>query len=289
MLLPNQFAVAAVLLLAMAACSDEEEPSSGGGGGSPSPSAAEEPAAGAEVAASDSSFGPILADADGNTLYVFLADTGGESTCYDDCADNWPALVSEGDPVAGDGVDASLLGTTERTDGSIQVTYAGQPLYLFAGDEAPGDTNGQEVGDIWYVVGPDGAPIEGGGEDDGGGDAAEGAAVEAEDSSLGTILADAEGNTLYVFLADTDGESTCYDDCAQNWPAFVTEGDPQAGRGIEASLLGTVERTDGTIQITYGGQPLYYFAGDQGPGDTNGQDVGDIWYVVSPEGAPIEG
>jgi predicted lipoprotein with Yx(FWY)xxD motif len=113
--------------------------------------------------------------------------------------------------------------------------------------------------------------------------------IEAEDSALGTILTDSDGNTLYVFLADTDGESTCYDECADNWPALRARGELEAGDGVDAALLGTIERTDGVLQVTYAGQPLYFFAGDQQPGDTNGQDVGDVWYVVAPDGAPVEG
>ena len=70
------------------------------------------------------------------------------------------AVLVDGEPVAGDGVDGTLLGTTEREDGSTQVTYDGWPLYLFASDAAPGDTNGQGVGEVWFVVGPDGQAIE---------------------------------------------------------------------------------------------------------------------------------
>lgn len=113
--------------------------------------------------------------------------------------------------------------------------------------------------------------------------------IEAEDSSLGTILTDSEGQTLYVFLSDADGESTCYDDCATSWPALRARGELAAGDGVDAALLGSVERTDGGQQVTYAGQPLYYFSGDEAPGDTNGQELGDVWYVVSPEGEPIEG
>lgn len=114
-----------------------------------------------------------------------------------------------------------------------------------------------------------------------------GTLVETGDSGLGMILTDANGMTLYFFLNDTSSESTCYDDCAGNWPSFATEGEPQAGAGIDASLLGTTTRTDGTVQITYNGKPLYLFAGDQNPGDTNGQGIGDVWYVASPDGEPI--
>jgi predicted lipoprotein with Yx(FWY)xxD motif len=113
--------------------------------------------------------------------------------------------------------------------------------------------------------------------------------VEAEGSALGTILTDSHGNTLYVFLADTEGESTCYDECADNWPALRARGELVGGEGVDGSLLGTAERTDGTLQVTYAGRPLYYFAGDQQPGDTNGQEIGDVWYVVAPDGEPVEG
>lgn len=114
-----------------------------------------------------------------------------------------------------------------------------------------------------------------------------GALVESADADLGTIVTDADGRTLYFFLSDTSSESTCYEQCAENWPAFATEGDPQADTGIDASLLGTTTRTDETVQVTYNGKPLYYFAGDQNPGDTNGQGIGDVWFVASSEGEPI--
>lgn len=115
----------------------------------------------ATVTTTDSEFGETLADTEGMTLYLFDNDEGGgESTCTDECAENWPPLTVEGDPVAGPGVDESLLSTTERDDGTTQVVYNGHPLYYFAQDEDPGDTNGQGVGDVWWVVGPDGEAVE---------------------------------------------------------------------------------------------------------------------------------
>lgn len=111
-------------------------------------------------------FGPILVDGDGFSLYLFMADTqnSGTSTCGDDdgCTTEWPPLLTEGDPVAGEGVDATLLGTITRDDGSTQVTYNGWPLYLFHEDMAAGDTNGQavdEFGGLWYLVSPTGETI----------------------------------------------------------------------------------------------------------------------------------
>jgi len=104
--------------------------------------------------------GDILADAEGMTLYLFTTDSDGESACYDSCADAWPPLTLDGEPTAGDGVTASL-GTTERDDGSTQVTAAGHPLYYFASDEEPGDAKGQGVNDAWYVLAPDGSQVGG--------------------------------------------------------------------------------------------------------------------------------
>lgn len=114
-------------------------------------------AAGESIGLVEGELGSYLADAGGNTLYVFLPDeAGGESTCYDACEANWPP---RGAASAGAGVDETLLGTTTRTDGSVQATYGGWPLYYFAADAAPGDTNGQGVNDVWFVVGVDGTPL----------------------------------------------------------------------------------------------------------------------------------
>ncbi len=116
--------------------------------------------------------------------------------------------------------------------------------------------------------------------------------MTAEDAELGTYLTDAEGRALYLFKADSAGTSACYDACAEAWPPLFTQGEPQAGSGVEANMLGTLEREDGQMQVTYGGHPLYYFARDAGPGQTQGQDVmgfGAEWYLVSPGGEEVHG
>lgn len=112
-------------------------------------------------------FGSVLVDGNGMSLYVFMADTqnSGTSTCGDDdgCAEEWPPLISDGDPVAGEGVDAAMLGTITREDGTSQVTYNGWPLYLFEEDTAAGDTNGQgidEFGGLWFLISPAGEAIQ---------------------------------------------------------------------------------------------------------------------------------
>lgn len=110
--------------------------------------------------------------------------------------------------------------------------------------------------------------------------------IEAMTGDLGEYLADADGATLYLFLPDEAGESTCNDECASNWPP-LTEA-LGAGDGVDAALLGAVDRTDGSSQLTYNGWPLYYFAGDNAAGDTNGQGVGENWFLVSTSGDPIQ-
>ncbi len=110
-------------------------------------------------------------------------------------------------------------------------------------------------------------------------------------AKLGDILVDAKGNTLYLFKADKSDTSTCNGACAQTWPPYTTDGNPTAGSGADSSLLGTSKREDGTIEVTYAGHPLYYYAGDKQPGDTTGNDVdqfGAEWYALTPKGETPE-
>jgi predicted lipoprotein with Yx(FWY)xxD motif len=125
------------------------------------------PVTGAEtISVSDSAdYGSFLVDAEGRSLYFFMSDTpdSGTSACTGDCATEWPPLLTEGDPSAGEGVDMSLLGTITRDDGTTQVTYNGRPLYLFHEDMAAGDTNGQGVQDefgLWHLASSTGEPIQ---------------------------------------------------------------------------------------------------------------------------------
>jgi predicted lipoprotein with Yx(FWY)xxD motif len=109
-------------------------------------------------------------------------------------------------------------------------------------------------------------------------------------ATLGQVLVDGKGMSVYLFVADTGPASTCYTSCATIWPPVLTTGAPQAGTGANASLLGTTTRTDGKIEVTYAGHPLYYFVQDKKPGDTTGQGVngfGALWWVMSPAGAAI--
>jgi predicted lipoprotein with Yx(FWY)xxD motif len=117
---------------------------------------------GAHVDVAKSPLGRILVDSKGITLYDFPPDKGTTSVCYGACAALWPPLITHGKPVAGPGVHASLLGTTKRKDGKLEVTYNGHPLYYFVPDRKPGQANGQGVnqfGGPWWVISPAGKEI----------------------------------------------------------------------------------------------------------------------------------
>ena len=118
---------------------------------------------GAAVRIATSQLGRILVDNKGITLYDFPPDRGTTSVCYGACAALWPPLLTHGKPVAGPGVRASLLGTTKRKDGKLQVTYKGHPLYTFLLDKKPGQTAGEgstNFGAAWYALAPSGATID---------------------------------------------------------------------------------------------------------------------------------
>jgi len=234
-------------------------------------------------------YGEFLTDEKGMALYLYTKDTPNTSNCYDKCATAWPPLLTTGNPVAGAGIDNAKLGTTERKDGAMQVTYNGWPLYYYVKDMKAGDTVGQDVGKVWYLLSPSGEevmaqtePIPVTGQDKGT------SVMLAKNMDLGSILVDAKGMTLYLFTKDTPNTTNCYEKCATAWPPLLTEGTPVAGEGIDAAKLGTTNRTDGTVQVTYGGWPLYYYVKDLKAGDVTGQNVGEVWFVLSADGMMVK-
>ena len=114
--------------------------------------------------------------------------------------------------------------------------------------------------------------------------AAEG--IHVADTDLGPILVDADGFTLYIFTADTDGVSTCYDGCAELWPPVPAES--PIGADLDASLFSSTTRDDGSEQLTVNGMPLYLYTPDTAPGDTTGQGFNGVWFVVDADGSMIE-
>ena len=146
-------AVLALTAVAVAGC--------GGSGASAPTTANGQPAT---VGVENSGLGNILVDSQGRTLYLFQKDSGTTSECTGACASNWPPLEPKASPTVGSGANASLLGTTTRSDGARQVTYSGHPLYLYRGDQKPGDTTGQglvDFGAAWYALSPAGDQITG--------------------------------------------------------------------------------------------------------------------------------
>jgi len=111
--------------------------------------------------------------------------------------------------------------------------------------------------------------------------------IEVASTSLGDVLTDANGRTLYLFTHDSGGTVACTGGCLSVWPPL--QGTPSAGSGADASLVGTISRSDGTTQATYAGHPLYYYSGDEKAGDVNGQEIQDAWYVVDSQGEEVEG
>jgi len=111
--------------------------------------------------------------------------------------------------------------------------------------------------------------------------------VGVKTGPLGAYLVDATGRTLYLFTEDKGTTSSCYNKCAAAWAPLVTGGAPQMSSGATASLLGTTARTDGSMQVTYSGHPLYYFEADKAAGDTNGQGKFGTWWLVAPTGTQI--
>src|SRR4051794_23996988 len=116
------------------------------------------------------------------------------------------------------------------------------------------------------------------------------ATVGVANSSLGSVLVDSQGRTLYLFKKDTGTKSTCTGACAAAWPPLRTSSKPTVGKGANATTVATTKRSDGSPQVTYNGHPLYRFSGDHAPGDTNGQGVtafGGLWYALSSSGNAV--
>ena len=114
------------------------------------------------------------------------------------------------------------------------------------------------------------------------------ASVGIGDTSLGKVLVDGAGLTLYIFTPDTGGKSVCNGGCAASWPPLAGDPAPTSGAGLESASFGSITRDDGSAQATFFGMPLYSFAGDKAAGDVNGQGLNGKWYVVAADGTPVK-
>jgi len=219
-------------------------------------------AGGGPLATRSTNLGEVYTDTAGMTLYTFNSDTPGVSNCNDGCATAWPPLLA-----ADDAADEGNFSVITRADGSRQWALHGWPLYYWQSDAQPGDTLGEEVNSLWYVAQP--VPV---------------SKWSAEVTTQGTtntvtVLTDVNRKTLYIFPPDRNapGGSACNDSCAGMWPPLTAE----AGATASGDYT-LVNRDDGSMQWAYRGMPLYLWAGDASPGDTLGEEVGDVWYVAQP-------
>jgi predicted lipoprotein with Yx(FWY)xxD motif len=111
-----------------------------------------------------------------------------------------------------------------------------------------------------------------------------GTKVTLHKTNHGKVLATSTGRTLYLYTPDGKNKSNCTGSCAANWPPLMTKGKPVAGAGVKQALLGTTKRSNGKLQVTYNGHPLYTYIGDMGPGQATGWGTDGIWYVVTAAG-----
>lgn len=205
-----------------------------------------------------------LVGPEGMTLYSFSLD---DELCTDECLTTWMPLTveNESELTKTEGIPGNL-GIYQRENGASQVTYNDIPLYYFSGDEQPGDLNGDRVGNVWFIVQPVNLYV-------------------GRNDDLGKLLVGPTGMTVYISINDQPGISNCTGDCTQTWIPFRVDTDAALtpARNVPGQM-GLIERPDdSTLQVTYNGQPLYFFVGDENVGDAIGQGADDSWYIYPPE------
>jgi predicted lipoprotein with Yx(FWY)xxD motif len=235
------------------------------------------------IITSNTAFGNILSDGQGNTLYFFSKDVAGKSTCETGtCAVNWPSYWAD-QVVAGSGLDISDFSAVSHADGSMQDAYKGWLLYYYLGDTKPGDVNGDGIGGVWFVAKPDYSVMLGMEQLTG---------LDGKDYTgnfqVGTgetiFLTDSAGNTLYAFSHDSKDTNTfTSQDFSNNsyWPVFYSDMKSVPSL-LTSGDFGEIS-VSGRQQLTYKGWPLYYFGQDQARGDTKGVSVPQpgVWPVVN--------
>jgi predicted lipoprotein with Yx(FWY)xxD motif len=258
------------------------------------------------VSTAASKFGRVLVTGAGRSLYVFSGDNFpfsrsgpfqlpctalNKAPNGKPCTAFWKPLLATGPLVAKHGVQQNKLGTVTR-NGVKQVTYFGHPLYRFVGDTAARQITGQGVAAFDGIFNLD-APS---------GHAAVGvAAIQTQVSPNGIVLLSptASGRrSVYTLSFDPKRKTTCLGSCSGVWPPVLTRSPAVAGTGVSQRALGTVRRPDGSLQVSYRGHPLYWFAFDLGAGApaglTNGEYFIDpfafgVWYTTLPNGTPNPG
>lgn len=228
--------------------------------------------------------GDILVDGNGKTLYVFAKDVNGQSQCTGGCLADWP-VYNATDLQPGAGIDVNDFGTITRSDGAQQTTYKGWPLYYYGGDDAAGETNGEAVGQLWFAAKPDysimlaNAQLVGH-------DGKNYTSAYQEGAGETQYFVDALGRTLYTFSRDyRDINKFTAADLSNNgvWTIFHT-GIDAVPSTINANDFGEID-VHGHPQLTYKGNPLYYYGQDASRGENKGVSfpMPGIWPIAGPQ------
>ncbi|MAE85075.1 MAG: hypothetical protein CMB80_20225 [Flammeovirgaceae bacterium] len=236
---------------------------------------------------SNSQLGNVITDGNGVTLYFYSKDASGESACLDGCLDKWPIFYLES-PELASGLEASDFSSITHSNGELQTTYKGWPLYYFSPSgngevESSGATAGEGVGGVWYVAKPDYSIMIANTQLVGNDGQNYTSSYEVGEESTAYFV-DSEGNTLYAFAKDYKEINTyTAADLSNNsvWPIF--EVSPEVIPSVLSSGdFGTIE-VSGKTQMTYKGWPLYYFGQDASRGDTKGVSVPapGVWPIVN--------
>jgi predicted lipoprotein with Yx(FWY)xxD motif len=211
--------------------------------------------------------GNFLVDSKGMTLYYFTKDVINKSTAVGPVLAAWPLFNPTGFVVPPT-LNAADFSTITRDDGQKVATYKGWPLYYYAKDLAPGDILGEAVGGVWFVMKVPFYTL-----------------MLQTKADIGNYLVDAKGMTLYYFTKDSVGKSTATGTVLANWPLFNAENFVVIST-LNAADFSTITRDDGLKVSTYKGWPLYYFINDKASGDTNGQALNGVWFVIDPAKFP---
>lgn len=214
----------------------------------------------------NTTFGKVLTDAKGMSLYFFSKDTKEVSECSNGCKTAWPIFYTK-DVKLDAGLEASDFGVITRADGDKQTTYKGWPLYYYAGDSNAGDTTGDKVGDNWYIAKPDYSVMY--------------AQAKLSGSDSDTFyMTNAKGRTIYLFANDTKNTNNFTKEGLSNngaWPIITLSLD-KIPSILDKNDFGTIT-VFGNQQVTYKGWPLYYFGSDTERGDAKG--VSSVWPIVN--------
>ncbi|WP_231567350.1 hypothetical protein [Lacinutrix sp. Hel_I_90] len=235
---------------------------------------------------SDTTFGNVLTDTDGFTLYFFAPDAKGEANCLGGCANAWPSFFAENLTLDA-GLNSADFSSITRTDGQSQTTYKGWPLYKFSNDNEAGQINGDGANGVWFVAKPDYSVMlvrsQLVGRDSNGNETNLNSAFEPGDEQT-FYITDDWGNTLYHFSNDENGNNNfTASDFSNNavWPIFHTQLQ-KVPSALNSNGFGTID-VFGEPQLTYKGWPLYNFGGDNNRGDNFGVGfpVAGVWPILN--------